>query len=154
MFNIPNIIKIFKGDDADAMDGDRLLIVDADNIFEGNLESLKNMNLNYDIQIDEKLVKNVETRNSDNNSGITEVDNSKEEKIFEKIKEKIQNDEIDKAILIEDKEGIINIQYIVKNLSMESEVPQDIVNAITILYRNIQIAKLGLTQEQLQTLSL
>ena len=110
LFNIPNIIKIFKGDDADAMAGDRLLIVDADNIFEGNLESLKNMNLNYDIQIDEKLVKNVETRDSDNNSGITEVDNSKEDKIFEKIKEKIQNDEIDKAILIEDKEGIINIQ--------------------------------------------
>jgi len=153
LFNIPNIIKIFKGDDADAMAGDRLLIVDADDIFEGNLESLKNMNLNYDIQINEKLVKDVATSNSDNNSKTTEVDNSKEEKIFEKIKEKIQNDEIDKAILIENKEGIINMQYIVKNLSMESEVPQDIVNAITSLYSNIQISKLGLTQEQLQTLT-
>ena len=50
LFNIPNIIKIFKGDDADAIPGDKLLIVDADNIFEGNLENLKNMNLNYDIQ--------------------------------------------------------------------------------------------------------
>ena len=45
------------------------------------------------------------------------------------------------------------MQYIVKNLSMESEVPQDIVNAITSLYSNIQIAKLGLTQEQLQTIT-
>ncbi len=153
LFNIPNIIKVFKGDDAEKMAGDRLLIVDADNIFEGNLETLKNMNLNYDIQIDKKLVKNVATNDSDNNNKTTEAGNSNEEKIFEKIKEKIQNDEIDKAILIENKEGIINIQYIVKNLSMESEVPQDIVSAITGLYSNIQISKLGLTQEQLQTLT-
>ena len=44
LFNIPNLIKVVRGDDADSMAGDRLLIVDADNIFEGNLENLKNMN--------------------------------------------------------------------------------------------------------------
>ena len=73
--------------------------------------------------------------------------------LLEKIKQKIQNKEIDKAILIENREGEINLQYIVRNLSMESEVPQDLVNTITGLYSNLQISKLGLTQEQLQSLN-
>lgn len=46
-FNIPNIIKAVKGDDQ----GDKLLVVDRQNKFEGTLENLKQMNLGYDIEI-------------------------------------------------------------------------------------------------------
>ena len=129
LFNIPNIIKSIRGDGAEA-NGDKLLIVDVNNVFEGALESLKSMDLNYDVQISEDKADDLE-----------------------KIKQKIQNKEIDKAILIENREGEINLQYIVRNLSMESEVPQDLVNTITGLYSNLQISKLGLTQEQLQSLN-
>ena len=129
LFNIPNIIKSIRGDGAEA-NGDKLLIVDVNNVFEGALESLKSMDLNYDVQISEDKADDLE-----------------------KIKQKIQNKEIDKAILIENREGEINLQYIVRNLSMESEVPQDLVNTITSLYSNLQISKLGLTQEQLQSLN-
>ena len=38
-FNVPNIIKNIKGEDS----GDKLLIVDSGNIFEGNLELLKQL---------------------------------------------------------------------------------------------------------------
>ena len=129
LFNIPNIIKSIRGDGAET-NGDKLLIVDVNNVFEGALESLKSMDLNYDVQISEDKADDLE-----------------------KIKQKIQNKEIDKAILIENREGEINLQYIVRNLSMESEVPQDLVNTITGLYSNLQISKLGLTQEQLQSLN-
>lgn len=129
LFNIPNIIKSIRGNGAEA-NGDKLLIVDVNNVFEGALESLKSMDLNYDVQISEDKADDLE-----------------------KIKQKIQNKEIDKAILIENREGEINLQYIVRNLSMESEVPQDLVNTITGLYSNLQISKLGLTQEQLQSLN-
>ena len=48
LFNITNIIKSIRGDGAEA-NGDKLLIVDVNNVFEGALESLKSMDLNYDV---------------------------------------------------------------------------------------------------------
>ncbi len=41
-FNVPNIIKAFKGNSSEA-EKDKLLIVDTENIFEGTLNSLNNM---------------------------------------------------------------------------------------------------------------
>ena len=46
-FNVPNILKAIKGDATK----DKLLIVDNENIFEGNLEVLKNADLGYEIEI-------------------------------------------------------------------------------------------------------
>ena len=46
-FNVPNIIKNIKGENTE----DKLLIVDSENIFEGNLELLKQMNLGYGLEI-------------------------------------------------------------------------------------------------------
>ena len=122
-FNVPNIIKSFKGEDIQA----KLLIVDNDNIFEGNLEMLKNSNLGYDIEVGEAT--------------------------FDEIKSKINNNEIAEAIVIERKENTVNIRYIVKNMAMMEEVPENIVNAINSLYTNIQIGKLGLTDKQIQSIT-
>jgi len=126
MFNIPNILKKVMGDSENSKQ--IIQIIDVDNVFEGTLENLKNMNLSYDIKISSK---NLE---------------------FDKIKEEIQNGEIDNAIIIEKKDEKINIQYIVKNLAMNSEMPQDLENAISSLYSGLQISKLGLTQEQLRSI--
>ena len=122
-FNVPNIIKSFNGEDTQA----KLLIVDNDNIFEGNLEMLKNANLGYDIEVGEAT--------------------------FDEIKSKINNDEIAEAIVIERKDDNVNIRYIVKNMAMIESVPENIVNAINSLYTNMQIGKLGLTDNQIQSIT-
>ena len=122
-FNVPNIIKSFNGEDT----GAKLLIVDNDNIFEGNLEMQKNANLGYEIEVGEAT--------------------------FDEIKSKINNDEIAEAIVIERKDNNVNIRYIVKNMAMMESVPENIVNAINSLYTNMQIGKLGLTDKQIQSIT-
>ena len=131
-FNIPNIINFFnKGNNQN--DGtSKLLIVDSKNIFEGTLENLNNMNLGYKVEI------------------------SNEELSFEDIKNKIENKEIDNAIIIEQNTENLNsyrLRYIVENIAIVSSIPEDLLNAISNTYTNLQISKLGLTQEQLQSLT-
>ena len=127
LFNVPRIMDLITGDQ-EGFSETKMLIVDSENIFEGTLSTLNEMNLGYKISV------------SDENLS------------YENIKEKINNDETDEAIIITNKDGQINFGYIVKNLSMIQQVPENIVNAITTLYSNMQIQKLGLTPEQLQTL--
>jgi len=122
-FNIPNII--------DAMsDGgftSKSLIVDNENIFEGNLEVLKQMDLGFEIEI----------------ANVT----------FDEIKSKLENGEIDDAVVIEKQENNIKIRYIVESTTMMSGVPEQLVNTINTLYTNMQINKLGLTEAELQSIT-
>ena len=127
LFNVPRIMNLITGDQ-EGFSTSKMLIVDSENIFEGTLETLNEMNLGYEIKV------------------------SNENLSYEDIKNKINNEETDEATIITNKNGQINFEYIVKNLSMIQQVPESIVNAITTLYSNIQIQKLGLTPEQLQTL--
>ena len=122
-FNVPNIIKSFNGED----NGNKLLIVDNENIFEDNLEILNQMGLDYDIEIGKAT--------------------------FDEIKTKISDGEIEDAIIIEKEENIIKIRYIVENTTMMEEVPETLVDAINSLYTNMQISKLGLTEEELQSIT-
>ena len=122
-FNVPNIIKSFSGED----NGDKLLIVDNENIFEGNLELLKQADLGYEIEIGQLT--------------------------FDEIKTKIENEEIANAIIIEKQENNVKIRYIVENTTMMENIPEALVNAINSLYSNIQINKLGLTEEELQSIT-
>ena len=46
-FNVPNLIKSFNGDNS----GNKLLIIDSKNVFEGTLENLKQMDLGYEFEI-------------------------------------------------------------------------------------------------------
>ena len=124
-FNIPNLLKVINSGDSK---GEKLLIVDCQNIYQGNLETLKTMELPYDIEI------------------------SNENMTFENIKGKIENDEIEEAIVIE-QSNTIKLRYIVKNMAMVSSVPQDILSALNSVYSNMQIEKLGLTAEQIQSLN-
>lgn len=122
-FNIPNILKSIKGEDT----SNKLVIVDEGNIFEGSLESLKNVDTGYEI----------------------EISNSK----YEEIKEKIDNDEIESAIIVEKTNNNVKIRYIVKNTTMMANVPDDIISMMNSLYSNLQISKLGLTESQLQSIT-
>ena len=122
-FNIPNILKSINGEDT----SDKLVMVDEGNIFEGSLESLKNVDTGYEI----------------------EISNAK----YEEIKEKINNDEIESAIIVEKTNNNVKIRYIVKNTTMMANVPDDIISMMNSLYSNLQISKLGLTESQLQSIT-
>ena len=122
-FNVPKIMKAINGEDGK----NTLLIVDENDIFEGTLENLKNIDTEYEIQIS----------------------NLK----YDELKEKIQNGEVDSAIIVENKNENVKIRYIVKNSTMMSEVPKDIISTINSLYKNLQINKLGLTEEQIKSIT-
>ncbi len=128
LFNVPNILKMVNGDD-DVSSNQKLLIVDNNNVFEGALEILKQSELGYDVQI------------------------SNDELSFDNIKEKIENGDINQAIIIKSENGNINIEYIVQNLLYVSEVPKDIVSSLSTIYTNLQISKLNLTSQQLENIT-
>ena len=127
LFNIPNLLKLL--DNGEGSSNSKLLIVDSENIFEGNLEAINQMDLSYDAKI------------------------SNEELSFDDIKEKISNNEIDAALVITPKDGKISMEYIVENLTYLEEIPENIVNAISTIYTNMQISKLNLTEEELNSMS-
>lgn len=122
-FNIPNIIESISGDES----GSKSFIVDNENIFEGNLELLKQMDLGFEIEIGQAT--------------------------YDEIKEKIEDGEIDDAIMIEKQENNVKIRYIVESTTMMDGVPELLVNTINTLYTNMQINKLGLTETELQSIT-
>ena len=124
-FNIPNIIKTFNGDGISF--GDKLFIVDNGNVFEGNLELLKQVDVGTEIEIGKAT--------------------------FEEIKTKIENGDIYDAIIIEKKDNNIKLRYIVENTIMMDGVPESILSAMNNIYTNMQINKLGLTEAQIQSIT-
>lgn len=122
-FNVPNIIKSIKGEET----ADKLLIVDNENVFEGNLELLKQIDLGYEIEIGTAT--------------------------FDEIKTKIENGDIYEAIMVEKQDNNIKIRYIVESTTMMDGVPEGLVNTMNSLYTNMQINKLGLTEAELQSIT-
>lgn len=127
-FNVPNLIKMVQGND-ESFGRTKLSIIDKDNVYEGSLKSLENLETGYEITVEK-------------NTNIDEI------------KEKINNEEIDEAIIITKEENKIHINYLVKSLSMVTEVPQDIITLMQETYKNMQIAKLNITEEQLTVINM
>ena len=124
-FNVPNLIKKFNGDNT----GNKLLIIDSKNVFEGTLENLKQMDLGYEFEVTNEDLK------------------------FEDVKQKIEDREIKEAIIINSENEKIKISYIVENTTMMNEIPEGCINALTSIYSSLKISKLGLTEEQLQSIT-
>ena len=132
-FNVPNILNMFNEDES-SENGSALLsktlVVDEENIFEGSLETLNTMNLGTEFEI------------------------TNEEISIDEVKNKIVNGDVDDAIIINESDNKVNVEYIVKNMAMmNNEVPEKVTNMLTSVYTNLQISKLGLTQEQLTSLT-
>lgn len=132
-FNVPNILNMFNEDES-SENGSALLsktlVVDEENIFEGSLETLNTMNLGTEFEI------------------------TNEEISIDEVKDKIVNGDVDDAIIINESDNKVNIEYIVENMAMmNNEVPEKVTNMLTSVYTNLQISKLGLTQEQLASLT-
>ncbi len=127
-FNIPNIINLFSNETENA--NNTILIVDSQNIFEGTLDSINELNLGYEVKV------------------------TTENLSLDDIKNQIEAKEINEAMIIEKPEtGNMKIRYIVKNMATVTSVPEDLVNAINQTYSNLQISKLGLTEEQIQSIT-
>ena len=124
-FNVPNLIKKFNGDNTE----NKLLIIDSKNVFEGTLENLKQMDLGYEFEVTNEYLK------------------------FEDVKQKIEDKEIKEAIIINSENEKIKISYIVENTTMMNEIPEGCINALTSIYSSLKISKLGLTEEQLQSIT-
>ena len=122
-FNIPNIIENINSDGI----GNKPFIVDNENIFEGNLELLKQMDLGFEIEIGNAT--------------------------FDEIKSKIEDGNIYDAIMIEKQDNNVKIRYIVESTTMMDGVPEDLVNTLNTLYTNMQINKLGLTEAELKSIT-
>ena len=122
-FNIPNIIETISGEDIQ----ENIFIVDNENIFEGTLKLLEQTDLGYEVEVGQAT--------------------------FDEIKEKIENDEISSAIMVEKQDNNVKIRYIVENTTMMEEVPEVIVNSINTIYTNLQISKLGLTETEIQSIT-
>lgn len=128
-FNVPNIIKnISNGDES--FGKDKITIVDNDNIYEENLEALTQIETGYDIQI------------------------ANEKMDIDTIKEKIKNGDIEKAIYISNKENTIDIKYIIESQALGTTTPDDLITMLQQTYQNMQISKLGLSQEELQKINI
>ena len=122
-FNVPKIIKNIMGEEKNP----KLAIVDKDNIFKGELKALESVKSDYEIM----------------------VENFSEEEA----KNLVDNETIDSALVIEEKNDGIKIRYIVKDSTMMEEVPEDIVNLISAGFMNMKISELGLTQKQLDAMN-
>ncbi len=121
-FNVPSFIQNFSNPDDNT-----ILFVDRDNIFSGSLNTLReNSELGYQAEI-----------STDND---------------ETIRQKIDNDEINSAFIIEKTDTEPRIRYIVKNTATISEPPQQIIDQLNSLYSAVQLSKLGLTESELTTL--
>lgn len=123
-FNIPNILKAFGGDDFGTSS---VLISDPDDIFENQLETLKEINTGYNIEL--------------------------EDLNYDEIQAKLENGDVDSAILIEKTEGGAKIRYIVENAATTTGLPEPLNNALSSLYTSNQIKKLHLTDKQLASLA-
>ena len=60
-FNIPNILKMIKGDESESS-GENILIVDSENVFEGTLGALNEMDLGYKFDVSNDKLKFEECR--------------------------------------------------------------------------------------------
>lgn len=123
-FNIPNIMQKF-----DANGNENLLILDPENLFEGQIENLNELNLGYQFNV--------------LNEDLSE----------DEIKQKVEND-FDACIKFTKGENAnVKMEYIVESAAMNyGEIPQTLVATFTNLYSNVQITKLNLTPEQLQAI--
>lgn len=123
-FNIPNIMQKF-----DANRNENLLILDPENLFEGQIENLNELNLGYQFNV--------------LNEDLSE----------DEIKQKVEND-FDACIKFTKGENAnVKMEYIVESAAMNyGEIPQTLVATFTNLYSNVQITKLNLTPEQLQAI--
>ncbi len=123
-FNVPNIISHFKGD-GEAKE--KILLIDSENIFEGQLDTYTKDISGYEFEV--------------KNENIPE----------DEIKKSLEKD-YDSCMRFVRKDGAVTIDYVVDSLSYGESMPEELVETFSNIYTSLQISKAGLTEEQLNSL--
>ena len=97
---------------------EKIIIVDKDNVFENKITPVEK---NTEIILENQSV--------------------------EEIKEKIKNKEIEYGIIIDKKDNNINLTYVLEN-KMSSGPSEEFISSLTTLYKDIEIEKLNISDEQ------
>lgn len=105
---------------------DTILLSDPDNLYDGKLNTLEDSDLGYHFDI-------------------TPIN-------YDDIKTKIDNGDISSAIIINKQDDSIKLNYLVNNAAT-ANIPNQLINALTSLYTNIQISKLNLSPTQLASVT-
>ncbi len=121
-FNVPKIIKIFSGDGEGMLQGEKVIISDSENIYEGKLNELSQQELEYKIEITPST--------------------------FDEIKTKINNKEVKAGVIIQKQDDKVLFRYIVNDTM--ATMPENLSEALQKLYTNNQIEKLGLTEQKIK----
>lgn len=125
-FNVPNILKLVRGDKDWST---KILLVDSENIFEGTLDSLNQEDSSYKFEVIKENIPNDE------------------------IKNKIENGEIKCCLVFTKEDSGIKIDYIVESVVSSGDIPKEVLESFNLLYTNVQISKLDLSEEQLKSLN-
>ena len=116
-FNVPRIIKAFSKNE-----NVKLIVVDKQNIFDGKLYTLSSLTEDYQINV------------SYNDT-------------IETVKDKINNEEYDIGIVLENDNSEIKLTYVVNNIYFFKE-DVSLTDAVVNLYKTIQIDKLDISFEE------
>lgn len=123
-FNAPNVLNQISGGDS----SNTVLLSDPENLYEDNLSTLNESNF------------------PNTKFDITPA-------TFDEIKTKIENGDIDSAVMISKTDDQINLEYIVNNAATISTMPTQLIDTLSSLYTNLQIQKLNLKPSQLAQIS-
>ncbi len=123
-FNVPKFLSGIKDENT------KVTVLDYENIFEGRLDNLHEqfLELGYDVQVDKE--------------------SSKEE-----VQEKVKNKEISSVLILKEINNSIYFEYLVDGIGLNTTVPTDLINTIQYTYINMKLAKLGIPEENLPTIS-
>ena len=119
-FNVPKFLSGIKEEST------KVTVLDNENIFEGRLDNLHEqfLELGYDVQVDKE--------------------SSKEE-----VQEKVKNKEISSAIILTKTDSGLYFEYLVDGMGLNTTVPTEVISAIQLTYQNMQLAQLGIPEENL-----
>ena len=123
-FNVPKFLSGIKEENT------KVTVLDNENIFEGRLDNLHEqfLELGYDVQVDKE--------------------SSKEE-----VQEKVKNKEISSAIILSKTDSGLYFEYLVDGMGLNTTVPTEVISAIQLTYQNMQLAQLGIPEENLPKLN-
>lgn len=119
-FNVPKFLSGIKSESA------KVTVLDNENIFEGRLDNLHEqfLELGYDVEVDKESSK-------------------------EQVQGKVKNKEISSAIILTENDNGLYFEYLIDGMGLNTTVPTDVISAIQLTYQNMQLAKLGIPEENL-----
>lgn len=127
-FNVPNIMNAINGDDSENENQNIVWVIDVENIYQGTLEALNQLELGNKFEI------------------------KKQEVSIEEISKKIEEGEIEEAIIIKKEQDNVKIEYIVDSIGMgrNEEMYEQIFSN---LYKNVKMSQSGLTPNQIASIN-